>query len=246
MVLNPVRVISLRRSAERRAEFTRRNTHLPFVFEDAVDGTALTRAEIQASGLFGPDLVYTAGAYGAALSHLKLWEAAARGPAPLTIAEDDAIFRHDFADTHAGLLASLVPGWDFVLWGWNFDSILSLRPLPGLYGTMGFDASRMLADIAPFQASTAPVSAFRLAHAFGLPAYSVSPAGAAKLKQYCFPLVDFGMHVPVCGNIRNEGIDIATNRIYGAMEALACFPPLAITPNDRARSTIQNGPPLQP
>jgi GR25 family glycosyltransferase involved in LPS biosynthesis len=243
--LNPVHVISLSRSADRRASFARNNGHIPFTFVDAVDGSTLTRAEVEATGHFLPGLHYTAGAYGAALSHLTLWQQAAQGPASMTIAEDDAVFRHDFESAQARLLDSLTPGWDFVLWGWNFDSLLSLRPLPGLFGTMGFDATRLLPDLAGFQAATNPPSAFRLAYGFGLPCYSVSPAGAAKLIAACFPLRDFGMHVPIAGNIRNEGIDIATNRVYGALEAFASFPPLVVTPNDRTRSTIQNGAPLK-
>jgi GR25 family glycosyltransferase involved in LPS biosynthesis len=243
--LNPVHVISLSRSADRRETFRRNNSHLAFDFVDAVDGSTLTRAQVGATGHFLPGLHYSAGAYGAALSHLKLWQQAARGDAPMTIAEDDAIFRHDFAQAQARLLEGLAPGWEFVLWGWNFDAFLSLRPLPGLFGTMGFDATRLLPDTGAFQAATSPVHAFRLVYGFGLPAYTLSPAGAARLIAACFPLQDFGMHVPVAGNIRNEGIDIATNRVYGAMEAFACFPPLVVTPNDRARSTIQNGAPLR-
>lgn len=239
--MNPVRVISLARTPDRRAVFTAANSHIPFTFVDAVDGAALTRADIEATGRFGPGLHYSAGAYGAALSHLKQWEDAARASAPTTIAEDDAVFRHDFESAQARLLAGLAPEWEFVLWGWNFDSLLSLKPLPGLFGTMGFDATRLLPDLAGFQAATNPPSAFRLAYGFGLPAYTVSPAGAARLIAACFPLQDFGMYVPIAGNIRNEGIDIATNRVYGAMQAFASFPPLVVTPNDRARSTIQNG-----
>ncbi len=48
------------------------------------------------------------------------------------MAEDDAVFREDFVAAQAEFLDKLLPGWDFVLWGWNFDSMLSVRILPGV------------------------------------------------------------------------------------------------------------------
>src|SRR3569833_3107431 len=71
---SPSKVISLTRTPERRTEFARRNPHLNYVYFDAVDGKTLTRESVAATGLFPPGLPYTRGAYGAALSHLALWE----------------------------------------------------------------------------------------------------------------------------------------------------------------------------
>src|SRR6478609_9057407 len=92
-----VKVISLERSVERRAEFARRNPRLAYEFFTAVDGVALSPQAVAATGLFQPGLDYTAGAFGVALSHHALWDETIRTGAPLTIAEDDAVFREDFA-----------------------------------------------------------------------------------------------------------------------------------------------------
>jgi glycosyl transferase family 25 len=240
--MHPVQVISLERTPERRAQFTRRNPHLDFDFFNAVDGTALTAEAIQATGLFQPGLPYTRGAYGVALSHHALWQQTIALGEKLTVAEDDAIFREDFATARAELLDSLQPGWDMVLWGWNFDSILQLRVLPGMPSAMAFDQQAMLAALPGFAFTTARPQAFRLDIAFGLPAYTISPGGAKKLTARCFPLTDFTRNVPLLPQpIRNEGVDVALSQAYPLTDSYACFPPLALSPNDRASSTIQNG-----
>jgi GR25 family glycosyltransferase involved in LPS biosynthesis len=240
--MQPIQVISLERSAKRRAEFIRRHPRLPFEFFAAIDGAALTPDAIAATGLFRPGLHYTAGAHGAALSHHALWTRAAAGHEPLTIAEDDAIFREDFAAAQAELRAGLLPGWDIVLWGWNFDSVLALRVLPGVPGVMAFDPSTVAKALAGFPFTTARPQAFRLDVAFGLPAYTISPNGAKKLLARCFPLADFTRTLPLAPQpVRNDGIDTAMTNLYPAADAYVCFPPLAMTPNDRAASTIQNG-----
>jgi len=240
--MRSVQVISLERTPERRLNFARRNPHLDFAFFNAVDGAALTPEAIAATGLFRPGLPYTRGAFGVALSHHALWQQAMALGEPLTIAEDDAIFREDFENARAELLATLQPGWDMVLWGWNFDSVLQLRVLPGMPAAMAFDQQAMLAALPGFAFTTTRPQAFRLDIAFGLPAYTVSPGGAKKLLARCFPLTDFTRQVPILPQpVRNEGIDTALTQIYPSTDSYACFPPLALSPNDRAASTIQNG-----
>src|ERR1700722_15834255 len=128
----PVKVISLLRSAARRETFRQRNSHLDFEFFDAVDGSALSLAEVNASGVFEPGLPYSMGAYGVALSHVALWDRIIATGQALTIAEDDTVFRLDFAEQQARLLAALPHDWDFILWGWNFDSDLVISPMPGM------------------------------------------------------------------------------------------------------------------
>jgi len=240
--MGPVHVISLERTPERRAAFARRNPHLDYIFFDAVDGAALTAEAVAASGLFRPGLSYTRGAYGVALSHHALWQKAVAQGEPLTVAEDDAIFREDFAAAQAELLAGLQPGWDMVLWGWNFDSVLALRVLPGVPAAMAFDQKALLAALPGFPFTAARPQAFRLDIAFGLPAYTISPGGAKKIAARCFPLADFTMSVPILPQpVRNEGLDTALSQVYPSTDSYVAFPPLAISPNDRAASTIQNG-----
>lgn len=242
----PLHVISLARTADRRAEFARRNAHLAWTWFEAVDGHALSREEIAATGHFAGPLAarYTPGAVGCALSHRALWEQTASTNAAITIAEDDAVLRGDFAEASAALVAGLPADWDMVLWGWNFDSSLVVQALPGVSAAaMLFDQQRLRGALADFQDLRDPVLPLRLNACFGMPAYSVSARGAAKLLSLCFPLTEVTMRVPlVHADVTNTGVDVAMNVAYPNLSAWACFPPLAVTPNDLERSTVQEFP----
>ena len=238
----PVTVISLKRSADRRENFRRHNAHLDFEFFDAVDGSALSLAELNAGGLFEPGLPYSVGAYGVALSHLTQWDRIIESGQARTIAEDDAIFRLDFPSQQTRLLQALPPDWDMILWGWNFDAALALDAMPGMTPmALLCDQQQLRGALDQFQAITTPPQLFRLRSAFGLPCYSMSPAGARKFKAGCFPMRNAAVFFPVLGSdVRNFGIDIATNRLYPDLNVLFSLPPLVATGNDHSRSTVQN------
>ena len=232
-----VRVISLSRQAQRRQAFALANAHLRFSFFDAVDGNALDLGAVRASGAFAEavEASYTAHGYGAALSHRELWKQAAAGTAPMTIAEDDAVFRLDFNDRSDEVLAGLEPGWDLVLWGWNFDLPLLVLPMGEVSPVaMLFDQQRMRSTLADFQALRSPVQALGLARAFGLPAYTLSANGARRMLELCYPLRPLAVRVPVLGHsVANIGVDVAASAAYPQTLSFACFPPLAVTPNRR-------------
>lgn len=235
-----LRVISLARHTKRRAQFLQRNAHLKASFFDAIDGDALSEEAIASSGLFTPEVKETYGphAYGAAMSHWHLWKEAAASAGPVTIAEDDAVFRHDFEARSAEVLASLPKDWDVVLWGWNFDSLLCVRPM-GAAGavTMVFEQDALRRAIDAFQGLDKPVQAFPLEQAFGLLAYTVSPAGARRLIEKCFPQRPLEILLSGYGRyLRNVGVDVATAAVYGQLKSFACFPPLAVSPNVRGEA----------
>jgi GR25 family glycosyltransferase involved in LPS biosynthesis len=236
----PLRVISLTRHTKRRAQFLQRNAHLESSFFDAIDGDALSDAEIASSGLFTPQVKDTYGphAYGAAMSHWHLWKEAAAGNSPLTIAEDDAVFRLDFAERAPGVMASLPKDWDVVLWGWNFDSLLCVRAMGAVSPvSMVFDQDQMRRSIDTFQALDESVQPFPLEQAFGLLAYTVSPAGAARLIEKCFPQRPKEIFMAAYGRyLRNVGVDVAAAAVYGQLKSFACFPPLAVSPNVRGEA----------
>lgn len=236
-----MKVISLKTSIARRIAFEEANGHLDFEIFPAVDGRRLPDSVVRDPGLFEPGLDYSPGAMGAALSHLSLWETAAAGDAAVTIAEDDAVFRHDFEIRSAEALGRLSPDWDIVLWGWNFDSILAVDVLGSVSPVVcAFDQDRMRQSIPAFQAQTSETSLLRLGMCFGLPAYSVSPGGARKLIARCFPLRRLSVDVPVLGfSIPNKGVDIAMSACYPSLNAFAAFPPLVVTKNEHEISTIQ-------
>ncbi len=239
-----VLVISLARSAVRRAHFANTNPLLHFQFVDAVDGATLSPAQQNASWLFAEKLPYTSGGIGCALSHLSLWDLAISRNEPLTIAEDDAYFRADFVEKSAQILAQLPADWDIMLWGWNFDSVLIVDHVPPLAQTaMVFSQAQLQQSVESFQQGTGQVNVFKLFHAFGSMAYTISPQGAARLKAACFPLRSFQLHVPLINNlVGNTGIDTAMNSVYGQMDAYVCFPPLVVSKNDRQTSTVQVAP----
>jgi len=239
--MSSIRVISLERSAARREKFARMNAHLDFRFFDAVDGAALAADDPRRAALFRPGLPYSPGAYGCALSHLALWEEAIAGGSPVTVAEDDAIFRLDFVARRDAALAALPPDWDIVIWGWNLDYVLSLDFMPGVSpAVVRFDQDQMRNGIDVFRAMTRAPQLLPLDMVWGIPAYTISPAGARRFRKRCFPLECFSHAVPVTGAVlTNTGIDSAMNRIYATTHSYVSFPPLAITENDHSISTIQ-------
>lgn len=236
-----VSVISLHDSHARRDAFRTNNPALDFEFVAAVDGRVLSNADIADSGLFAPGLSYTRGAYGIALTTHRLWTEIAAGDECVTIAEDDAIFRPDFHDVTLDFLRANPDAHDFVAWGYNLDSILrgtifnSRTPV-----TMHFDETALAQSIDAFRTDRSAVLMMNLLEFYGICAYTISPAGARFLVDRCFPLKPEALYSH--GHERrmvNYGIDVAMNKFYGAMRSVAAFPPLAITMNASATSTIQ-------
>ena len=243
--MNPVvKVISLARSLDRRQSFSERNAHVAFEFADAIDGRTIMHEVDNAPDLFEPGLDYSPGAFGCALSHLALWQEAADNGYPVTVVEDDVVLRHDFEAQSAALLAQLPEDWDMVVWAWNFDSILSLNVMPGISRTvMVFDQDGLRKSLGRFQAMQDKPCALPLDRCLGTPAYTISPAGARKFMLECFPLENFNLAFPLLPTkVRNNGIDIAMNRVYPVTNSYCSMPPLAVTPNEHASSLIQNQP----
>jgi len=238
--MQPIRVISLARQPERRVLFLRRNAHVPSTFFDAVDGHTLSEDQIRSSGLFLPEVTrtYDAHSYGVAMSHWHLWKEAAASDGPTTIAEDDALLRHDFEARSEALLATLPAGWDIALWGWNFDSVLCIWPIGNVSpAVVLFDEPRLRESPESFQTIATPVQAFRLERAFGLPVYTLSPTGAAKMLDLCFPQAGYSVWIPVFDKyLPNVGVDVSMNAAYPKTHSFACFPPLAVTPNVRGET----------
>ena len=238
--MDRVNVISLERSEKRRNSFGKTNAQLGFEFFNAVDGSLLTNEAILKTGLFEPNLPYTKGAYGSALSHLALWDQAIDTNNPVTVAEDDGIFRADFELASRQLISSLPQDWDIVLWGWNFDSILSLDVMPGVSpAVMQFDQAMMRNNIDTFQQTPSKVNALKLDKCFGIVAYTISPLGAEKFKRLCCPLSNFETFFPLLNRyLPNNSFDLAMNRFYPATESFVCFPPLVVTRNEHSDSLI--------
>jgi glycosyl transferase, family 25 len=230
---SPIKVISLRRTPDRREKFARLNDGISFEFVDAVDGQAVDRAKFLDGRLAEEDLPYSAGAIGCALSHLALWERSIKEQAVLTVVEDDAILRCDFGEKSLEVIAGLPAGWDLIMWGWNFDSVLSIQAMPGISNTVIVcNQNQLRQSVIRFRTLASPIHIFRLDKCFGTCAYSISPEGSLKFKQGCFPLRSEPVYFPLLNRTyQNHGIDIAMNNLYPAANCYVSFPPLAITLN---------------
>lgn len=89
-----------------------------------------------------------------------------------------------------------------------------------------------------FQRSTAEVAAFRLINCFGTAGYVVSPRGAKRLLELCFPMENRFLRVAALNRtIPVLGVDGMMNFIYNSIEAFACLSPLVIPKNNNAVST---------
>lgn len=91
-----------------------------------------------------------------------------------------------------------------------------------------------------FQNMALRPTAYRLLCCFGIPCYSVSPAGAERLTSLALPIRPFTITVPGVGEIHNSSVDIALIGICKEINAYVSFPPLILTANERSISTVQN------
>lgn len=236
----PVKVISLTRSLDRRETFRRVNKQLSFEFFDAVDGGSLDL--VQLNKYFVQPLNYPSlGAYGCALSHLQLWNECIAMDSPLTVLEDDAIVVENFNQLSYEMVSSLGDNWDILVWGWNFDAVVSVSCMSEISTSVMVFNQTMLRDNAEkFQKLTLRNNILSLDKLFGTIGYTISPKGAKKFKESCFPVTNFEIYVPgINRNVRNMGIDVSMSRVYSAFNSFVSFPPLVITKNEKQTSLIQ-------
>lgn len=237
-------LINLDRSPERLSGFQAVNAHLENVVRfPAIDGGKQDIAALIAGGSIDQVSAthYTPGAVGAALSHIALWTRAIDAQQSLTVCEDDAIFNANFAQASRLLIETLPADWDFILWGWNFDANLLVDLIPSVSACLcKFDPGSLVAGVETFRTQAIVSRALPLLRSFGIPCYSISPRGAQALKSACFPIRAGDIYFPGMNQlIANVGIDVAMNNAYPAIKAYAAFPPLVVTKNERATSTIQ-------
>jgi glycosyl transferase, family 25 len=241
-----VNVINLDRSADRLAEFMAVNGHLAKISRfPAVGGERLDVGSLIDRGILTQAILeyYSLGAVGCAMSHLALWELAIESGQNVTIAEDDAIFSFTFEGCATELIKMLPAGWDLILWGWNFTDFVCFEMLPGVSHCLSrFELNRMRSNIRPFQDHCVSPRPFKLLWACGIPSYTISPKGASSLKNKLLPLRPVTIPHPDADNpsqFATMGIDMTLNSIYRHLNAFVCFPPLVITKNEVAKSTIQ-------
>jgi GR25 family glycosyltransferase involved in LPS biosynthesis len=232
-------VVNLNRQPEKYESFLRLNAGTKIAFErfEASDGASFSSQDALGMNLVVPGAQFTPGAVGCAASHFRIWQQTAQSEAPALVFEDDAIIRNDITE-HLDVLQRL-EDWDYVALGYNIDSILELELAPGFKTGMVFMPKQPTDETAvAFQRSTAGVAALRLTSCFGTAGYVVSPRGAKKLLELCFPMENRFLKIPVLNRmVPVLGIDGMMNFIYASIEAFACLSPLVIPRNNNAVST---------
>jgi GR25 family glycosyltransferase involved in LPS biosynthesis len=233
-------VVTLDRQPEKFEDFLKRNAGCGIAFErfSGSDGSQMSDQDVMAMGIVAPGAQYTKGAVGCAASHWRIWKWAAEENAFALVFEDDATIRHDINAQLAALHPTL-GSWDFLTLGYNIDSILQLELVPGLHSMMVFrpqqpdDHSDAL-----FQSSTSQVAAFRVNGYFGGGGYVISPKGARRLLELCFPMDNRPVKIPALGRtVTTTGLDGMMNSIYPLVGVYACFAPLVVPRNNNATST---------
>lgn len=235
-------VISLSHRPERLQRFLGWNARhdLDFQVATAVDGRNVDRAALVAEGILDPEhSQFTDGALGNALSHRGQWLDCIADGQPRLICEDDACLRGDIG-RQMPLLERALAGVDLLFLGYNTDAPLALLLPDGLATETYFGVQPAAHDrFAVFAAngSRRPHPALhRALSVWGTIAYGVTPAGARRLLQACFPLssaCSVRQHT-LRRQVRVAALDGMINwgLSQDRLRAVACLPPLALSPND--------------
>jgi glycosyl transferase family 25 len=180
-----INVISLERTPERLAEFRARNGHLKHVAVfKAVDGATLSQDDLAAHGVIVPPIHYTKGTLGSMMSHTAMWQHAATSGEITTVCEDDAIFNLAFEAWAIELISALPDDTDIIYWGWNFDANNAIELIPGMSPCVtGFGKNPLPNEVGAFQNCPIRPVALRLLRAFGIICYTITPAGARRLRE---------------------------------------------------------------
>ena len=237
-------IIHVADQVERKSDFLSHNT-VPenFIWTAGTKGADLNRRALIASGDLEKDAQIIDGALGHALSVIQLLKLCIKNNEIVTILENDAILSHAFDPCSLRLLESIGFAFDIVQWGWNFDSVLYLFPLSRALGPVEIRAHQ---DMAPmgfrnFQELTCARTLIPLGHQWGSHCLTVTPHGAKALLDLLIPLnTDPYFRQDLNLRIQPKGLDSMLGKCYPHLQAYACFPPLSMALNDKAKSTIWN------
>lgn len=241
-------VISLPAREDRRAQFMAWNARpgIEINWVSAAIGADLDRGELIAQSIITSDNAsFGAGALGCAVSHRALWLAARQAHTPTLICEDDACLRGDFVQQAEATLAQLPADWHLCYLGYNTDSVVATQSEDGLKALLFFDetAKRAPGFFDSFARLNAPTpTPLQCYQVWGNLCYVVSPAGAQRLLELCFPM-RADIEVFMFGQNRKLkpfGIDGIVNVALqrAPLNAYCLVPPLAVGPNDGATSDV--------
>lgn len=236
-----IHVISLKRTPLRLEKFIKNNPNIDFEIFEAVDSNKINLEFISKDIL--PDACnYRPGAIGNALSHISLWAKAVEKNEVITICEDDAFFHQDFMMTSKKLINDIGNDFDFIAWGWNYDSTLWASPLPFLSPCkMEFSQESMRLNIENFLTASINPILLRLHNSCGTIAYTISPSGAQKFISCILPLKnEVEVLIPNMAilKIMPTALDMAIGEAFTKTNSFVSFPPVVLTKNDSSESTV--------
>jgi glycosyl transferase family 25 len=238
--------ISLDPAGDRYRTFAARNAHLgEITIFKAIKGADIPVDERVSSGLLTPELfaagTVTEGTLGCAASHRAVWRKIAAASEGAVIMEDD-VLTHVALPLFIDKYRNLLRNTEVVFFGVNTDSVLATVTPQGLsvQETMAPQkpdpqwianafANTTLSDVQPH----------RLLKGFGLCCYWLSPPGAAKLLESCYPLTLEGTDIPFMQKKwPGSAIDGRMNAFLPLMSAYVTRPFLAYSPNDDSSTSV--------
>ncbi|MBX9746135.1 MAG: glycosyltransferase family 25 protein [Hyphomonadaceae bacterium] len=238
-------VINLASRANRRAQFLKWNARadLDLAFVEAADGAALDPDAMVAENLIAPGSRWTPGALGCAFSHRALWREAAGNSGPMIVCEDDACLRADFRECAGALMEDLGEDWDLLFFGYNTDALVAAETPEGLKMLLQFDETAkgtpgFFENFASLRARRP--TALACYQVWGALCYAITPRGAERLLDACFPMsperriVMFGQN----RTLSPYGVDGMINAALQREPILAfcAVPALAVSRNNREDS----------
>lgn len=236
-------VLSAESTPERLAQFDSANGYLglPIEVVAVTEGRDIDLRELVQIELVDPDIdEWGAGAVATALSHWLCWHQAVETQRPTCVFQDSAVLRRDFVPRVQGLLDAIPNGWEYLQLGCDTQSGIDFQITPDCRYRGRFTRDRANdEDLEIFAAAVTPVVPLRLFNAFGGFAYIVTPAGAQRLIEQCFPLATRVLNVPCLKRrVRTTSIDTVMNQFFGSMPAHVCFPPLALSRAEPSAATV--------
>lgn len=240
MLMN-IHVISLKRTPMRLEKFIENNPNIDYEVYEAIDSKQIN-LEFISEDILPKVSNYRPGAIGNALSHISLWARAVEKNEVMTICEDDAFFHQDFMSSSQKFINDIGGDFDFIAWGWNYDSTLWASPLPFLSPCkIEFSQESMRLNLDSYLSTQINPIPLRLHNSCGTIAYTITPAGAQKFISHVLPLKnEVEVLIPNMAilKIMPSALDMAMGEVFTKTTSFVSFPPLVLTKNELTESTV--------
>ena len=236
-------VITLERTPKRLEWFLLRNStalqNCNVQIVQGIDGEEHKKL-FKRSRLISSDLLnrWSTGAVGSALSHMLCWRKCIQIGEPIIIAEDDVSLANEIKEKLMSVLKRNKEQPNFLLLGWNMDSLLQAETPSGFEMISLFEpAYPKEEEIWEIVNSTVERDIFKLIRCFGLPAYRITPKMAKHLLERMNPVVSETIGMPRgIPSHYSETLDGGLNNEYRKIDAKIVFPPLALALNKQEES----------